>query len=109
MARDVYSFRFIQAHGLTGTVAYTVPDDYIAVVRDVDSYIGSPLGLNNLYLHGALGQTIWWTTATIGESMYASFRGRQVYEPGEEIELEADVGLTDAYDVTVSGYLLTLT
>lgn len=108
MAQPVYSTRFIHSHGLTGTVQYMVPAGVVAVVRDVDAYIGTPAGLNNLYLHGALGQTIWWTSATIGESQYSSWRGRQVYQEGEIVEVEADVGLLDAYDVTVSGYLLTI-
>jgi hypothetical protein len=107
MAAPVYSTRFIQAHGLSGTAAYSVPNGYVAIVRDVDSFIGTPAGLNSLYLHGALGQAIWWTEATVGQSQYASWRGRQVYFEGEDIEVEADVGITDGYDVTVSGYLLT--
>lgn len=108
MARPVYSTRFIQAHGLTSTASYTVPAGFIAVVRDVDTWISTPIGLNALFLHGALGQAIWQTSATIGESQYGSWRGRQVFEPGELVEVEADVGALDAYDVTVSGYLLTL-
>lgn len=107
MARSVYSTRFIQQHGLSGTASYVVPAGFTAVVRDVDSFIGAPVGLNALFLHGAIGQAIWWTQATIGESQYASWRGRQVYLEGETIEVEADVGTFDAYDVTVSGYLLT--
>jgi hypothetical protein len=106
MATPVYSTRFLEAHGLTGTLSYTVPSGFTAIVRDVDSFIGTPVGVNALFLHGALGQAIWWTQATIGQSQYASWRGRQVFQEGESIEVEADVGTFDAYDVTVSGYLL---
>lgn len=108
MATPVYSTRFIQQHGLSGHASFMVPSGFVAVVRDVDSYIGTPAGFNSLYFHGAIGQTIWWTEATIGQSQYASWRGRQVFEPGELIDVEADVGGLDAYDVTVSGYLLSL-
>ena len=108
MARPVYSSRFIQAKGLTSSIQFMVPSGFIAVVRDLDSFIGSPVGNNDIFLHGALGQAIWWSSATIGESQYASWRGRQVYEPGEIVEVEVNVGSFDAYDVTVSGYLLTL-
>jgi hypothetical protein len=107
VAVPVYSVRFIQVHGLTSTSAYVVPAGRTAVVRDLDSFIGTPAGLNALFLHGALGQAIWWTEASVGQTQYASWRGRQVYLEGESIEVEADVGIADAYDVTVSGYLLT--
>jgi hypothetical protein len=80
---------------------------FVAVVRDVDTYIGTPTGVADFFLHGAAGQTVWWSHADIGQSMYASFRGRQVYEAGEVIGIEASVGSLDAYDATVSGYLLT--
>lgn len=109
MPRPVYSSRFIQQKGLTSSASFAVPAGYIAVLRDLDSFIGTPAGLNSIFLHGALGQAIWWSEATIGQSQYASWRGRQVFEPGELIVVEVDVGALDAYDVTVSGYLLTLT
>jgi hypothetical protein len=108
MARPVYSTRFIQQHGLSGSASFAVPSGYVAVVRDVDTFIGTPVGANTLYFHGALGQAIWFTEGTIGQSQYASWRGRQVFEPGETFDVQADVGVLDAYDVTVSGYLLAL-
>jgi len=103
----IYSTRFIEEHGLTGSASYTVPPGKVAVVRDLDSYIGTPTGLNSLFLHGAKGQALFWTSADIGQSQYASWRGMQVFYEGEIIEVAADVGIADAYDVTVSGYLLT--
>jgi len=86
-----------------------VPTGFIAVVRDLDAFIGTPIATPNIYLHGALGQTIYWATATIGQSQINQWRGRQVYEPGELVVVHAEVGPLDAWDVTVSGYLLTIT
>lgn len=103
---SVYSVRFLQEHGLTSTATYTVPDGFVAILRDLDSYIGTPAGTNGLYLEGDAGQAIWWSEATIGQSQYASWRGRQVLNAGETFSVRADVGSLDAYDVTVSGYLL---
>jgi hypothetical protein len=102
----VYSQRFIAVKGLSSTSFNIVPDGYVVVVRDIDTYIGTPTGINGIYFQGHLGQTIWWSEATIGQSQYASWRGRQVFYAGETFAMYADVGALDAYDVTVSGYLL---
>lgn len=103
---NIYSVRFIAVKGLTGTSSYTVPAGMVAIVRDVDTFIGTPTGVNALFLHGEHGQAMWWTSATIGQSQYASWRGRQVVEAGLTFDVQASVGALDAYDVTVSGYLL---
>lgn len=108
MPRAVYSSRFIQQHGLTSSASFAVPAGFIAVVRDLDAFIGSPVGTNDLFMHGALGQAIFWDSAEIGTSKYMSWRGRQVLEPGELLAVEVSVGAFDAFDVTVSGYLLAL-
>lgn len=108
MAQAVYSSRFIQQHGLTTSASFAVPSGFVAVVRDLDAFIGTPTGVNDLFMHGALGQAIFWDSAQIGISKYMSWRGRQVFEPGELISVEVNVGALDAFDVTVSGYLLTL-
>jgi hypothetical protein len=108
VARPVYSVRLIQWKGLTGTIQYTVPAGLTAVVRDLDSFIGQPTSIAALYFEGTAGQAIWFTNSLPGSSSsYASWRGRQVFAEGESFYLRADVGALDAYDVTVSGYLLT--
>jgi hypothetical protein len=102
---DVYSTRFISAVGLTGTSSYTVPNGFVAIIRDLDAY-ANPIGVVSLYLHGASGEALWWNSWDALVAAYASFRGRQVIFAGETFNVEADVTLLDSVDVAVSGYLL---
>lgn len=85
-----------------------VPAGFIAVVRDLDAYCDATLGFATLFLHGAIGQAIAWHHWDVATTDQFQWRGRQVYEPGELIEVEADTGIGVGIDVTVSGYLLAL-
>lgn len=100
----IYSTRFLQELGLSGTATYTVPDGFVAVVRDLDAYQDVLPG-GTVFLEGALGQAIWSETndAATGKT-YQSWRGRQVFQPGETLTVSTD----SPWDVTVCGYLLSL-
>ncbi len=101
MSRPVYSTRLLGAVGLVGTLSYTVPAGFVAVIRDLDAYNGGGITVTNITLHGSGGQTIWQDDSTT-LSRNSAWRGRQVIFAGETF----DVHTTGAWDVTVSGYLL---
>jgi len=103
----VYSTRFLQAHGLSGTTTYTVPAGYRAVLVQLDTY-SNPLLALEVFLHGALGQAMWWGQWTPTIPQYQHWAGRQVIEAGESVDVEVNAGPGDGADVTLSGYLLTL-
>lgn len=107
MARPVYSIRFIEARGLDSTSSYTVPEGFVAVIRDLDAYCDATLGFADLFLHGAGGQAIAWHSWEATTQDQFQWRGRQVILAGETFDVEADTGIGVAIDVTVSGYLLT--
>jgi hypothetical protein len=100
---DVYSTRFIAVQGLVGTQAYTVPNGYRAVVVQVNVYNGGGVSVTTAIWHGSAGQAIalWASNLTASDGF---FSGRQVFNAGESFDITTD----GAWDVTVSGYLLTL-
>lgn len=99
----VYSVRFFAEHGLNGTVTYTVPAGFKAVLRDLDAYNGGGVISTSVFLEGNNGQSIW-SDSSSAQAKVSQWRGRQVIEPGETITLTT----TGAWDITVSGYLLSL-
>lgn len=104
MPRPVYSTRFLEVRGLTTTLPYVVPAGVVAVVRDVDAFRTGILGATVIF-HGAVGQAIWGKDYPPGSTdAYSSWRGRQVFLPGETFDVQA----SNPVDVTVSGYLLSL-
>jgi hypothetical protein len=104
----VYTTRFIQHKGLTTSDAYVVPAGMTAVVRDADAYINAT-GNSGLVIHGAVGQALIKFSTGINEEKYFHQTTRAVYLEGETIGVVADVGAFDAWDVTVTGYLLSNT
>lgn len=104
MAVPLYSYQFLAALGLNGSLPYTVPGDVRAVLRDLDAYYNG-LVEASIHLEGSLGQTIWYNGFSAGGNpQYASWRGRQVLDPGDTLTVTTD----QAIDVTISGYLLSL-
>lgn len=99
---SVYSTHFISAVGLVGTRAFTVPAGFVAVLRDLDVYNGGGFSATQVYLHGGLGQTIWFNNFAGPGAAYASWRGRQVLTAG----FAFDITTNGACDATLSGYLL---
>lgn len=104
MARAVYSTRFLEEVGLDGLASYTVPAGFTAVLRDLDAYNASGIAVGRIFLLGHLGQTIWFAVSAEEQDTYQSWRGRQVLLEGEKFTVNTEVH----WDVTVSGYLLTL-
>lgn len=102
----VYSTRFLSAKGATSTGSFTVPNGYVAVVRDLDAYANS-IAAAAIFLHGASGETLYWFDWGIATQEAVNWRGRQVYFAGESIEVEIAVGVADSVDYALSGYLLT--
>jgi hypothetical protein len=104
MARAVYSELLVAELGLTGTATFTVPAGFRCVLRDLDAYNGGTFTSDTIFLHGQLGQAIWYGQTSSSEGSYHSWRGRQVIDQG----LTFAVAVSGTWDVTVSGYLLTL-
>lgn len=102
----VYSTRFIGAQGATAPISYTVPNGYVAVVRDLDAY-SDTVASAEIFLRNAEGGAIYFFTWGVAQQQSVEWRGRQVYFAGETITVDISVGALDAIDVAVSGYLLT--
>lgn len=91
-------------HGANAT--YTVPVGFRAIVRDLDATLPNPTVSTPVDLVNATtGVVVFFGNLSSGIPTL-EWRGRQVWNEGEGIEVSAggsvDVG------ITVSGYLLTL-
>jgi hypothetical protein len=82
-----------------------VPDGYVAVVRDIDITAGGGEIINFQVAINDLAK--FWVGQFTDESLpqWASWRGRQVLQPGEILAATSD-GSTDGL---ASGYLLLAT
>lgn len=101
---QVYSIRMYEMHDLNGAGAFVGPGaGFIWVIRGVDAVNGELL--NNVQLLGPSGQLIWANAfgGTVAFD-YASYRGRFVLNPGEQVRLQT----TERMDVSMWGYQLTL-
>lgn len=109
MARDVYSIRIFATASLTassGKVGPVVPPGLVYVVRDIDAYESSGIANANMVLLGQTGGIIW--NPTRGSStgvINPQWRGRQVYQDGEQVAFEVGLG---TWSISCSGYQLTL-
>lgn len=106
MASTVYSTRFIAAALEPAGLYYTVPEGFVAVVRDIDA-----VGTGGEYIQAALetvGSTFWLDYfPESGSYGWIGWRGRQICQPGEQISVFVS-GTESGGTVAVSGYLLTL-
>ena|ERR1700752_1890303 len=109
MAVPVYSPRFIGASfSGFGSGTYTVPDGYLAVVRDVSAAMTNQLGQGGgsfqVFIHGNC--IITWP---MPPDFFGSFQwqGRQVVNAAETISYTAQVAGAQAA-IAISGYLLKL-
>lgn len=100
---SVYSVRFVAEHESSGLVSYTVPSDYVAILRDVD--VTNTGGVSGAFVvYGPGGINFWeWAPVYSATAPSASWRGRQVYNPGDVMAFQ---GVTSVYDYMASGYLL---
>jgi hypothetical protein len=102
MAPPVYSYQFISEASFTGAAVVEYPAGYVAIVRDIDVVAGvSASGSFYAYDVGTGGK--FWAVSEGVETLATwSWRGRQVFEPGNQIGFFCDFEL----DVRMSGYLL---
>lgn len=106
MAIPVYSLRIFVQGSLDIVKHVVVPDPYIYIVRDIDVTERAGLSTGAFFFEGSEGQIIWAAYASVtGTFKSATWRGRQVFYPGESIGFDASVG---AWDVTCSGYQLSM-
>jgi hypothetical protein len=101
---DVYSTRLLQEHELGALTTYTVPDGFIAIVRDIDVFF-TTLAAGAVQVENPAGGIFAYFAAPVGNSICIPWRGRQVLEPGDEIGVVASMDFGTA-DLMMSGYLL---
>lgn len=101
----VYSTSFIAEHALSGSVVYTVPDGFVAIVRDIDVYVNGDLIATTYYAVDADtdGTFAWFVSPNEADPGLYSWRGRQVFLAGESFAFISG----NVCDVRISGYLLT--
>lgn len=106
MALPVYSTRFLYTANIVSAPSYTVPEGFVAVVRDLDASCPSPVTGYYVYLVNTTRSYIIAISTFPSDNNSAQWRGRQVIPAGESIALNGNppTGAT----ATVSGYLLTL-
>lgn len=105
---SVYSTSFLRSHGGAGGL-YTVPDGFIAVVRNVTAFNSDgviPQSFN-VYLGHSSCTFVAATLSPLLPSSpgyYSTWELRVVVETTDTINVSNDPGV----DVTVNGYLLSL-
>lgn len=98
----VYSRVFASQQGLNGAIDLTVPAGKVWIIRDFDGYV-SNLGATTLRLIDKTSGGTFFVDSQIDPSAHwSSWRGRQVFEAGQIVEINTDV----PYDVRLSGYEL---
>lgn len=104
MAQPLYSARFLAAHNIpiTAPATFVVPDGLVLVVRDIDAY-SAVAGGNHLLVLLSGGPVFFQASWTPAEAGWRSWRGRQVFGPGDIVEV---VAVDDVLDCMVSGYAL---
>lgn len=101
---NVYSTRFLEEAGFTGSAAFAVPAGYVAVVRDIDvvAFAGTGVTIEA----GLGGGAVFWSL-TLNPTLtpfWGSWRGRQILNAGEQLVVATDASA----DFMASGYLLSL-
>lgn len=101
-----YSTRFAAAElGSETTTLYTVPAQYVAVVRDVELYgnVGSDAEVAlEVTVPGPL-TIIWFVVNPLAPGAWVHWEGRVVLNAGDDL---IAVTTVNGVHVTVSGYLL---
>jgi hypothetical protein len=110
VAAPVYSINIVsRSIPADASVDYPVSSDRVIVVRDIASYCESTAGLNAPFLFAkdsVSGNTFHWHEFPNGGRGTDHWVGRQVFEPGGILTLEAH---HSAIDVRVSGYVFAVT
>jgi hypothetical protein len=106
VAAPVYSIRILAHGALTSSITTTVPDGLIYVARDLDVVCLTPSATSVVNLRGSNSQIIWYVSVDLSTMpRWQSWRGRQIFYPGEPLTLAVESG---TFDVTLSGYQLSL-
>ena len=103
-AFPVYSRRFIDVAGFTGSVAFLVPTGFVCVVRDITAWVGISAGAS--VQAGLGGSAVFWgfTFGVVTVQATAEWQGHHVINEGEQLVLASSASV----DLMASGYLLTL-
>lgn len=105
----VYSTQFHQERNSGGWI-YANASDFVIVVRDIDAFFGGGANGGAANFIGTEGQTFAYFPFSALQSAGFSWRGRQVFRPGDTFGMtttsELDLGDPPGVDVMVSGYLL---
>ena len=108
----VYSTQFHQGRDDTGWTYLLSDPSFIVVVRDIDAFFGGGAEGGAANFVGNLGQTFAYFPFTGLESASFSWRGRQVFLPGQSFGMTTSgligPGPAPGVDVMVSGYLLSV-
>jgi hypothetical protein len=109
MSQRVYSVRHFSAGGLTagaGTVGPVVPAGFVWVVRDIDALEITGSTPAQMEVLNPNFQPFWFIDRNFPQ-VGANFqwRGRQVFQAGEQIGFKAFSG---TWSIMCSGYSLTL-
>lgn len=109
MANQVYSLRIyaqgslVPSSGVTGPL---VPSGLVYVVRDMDIVRRSSGSTDELVVYAqTLGLLVNVVAGVLDAGQNYHWRGRQVYNEGEQVGVQSLVG---TWDVAISGYQLTL-
>ena len=81
-----------------------VPAGFVAVVRDIDVYFGTSLSVRQVFAYGSASQVFFQGSVDANLAGWRQWEGRQVLQAGEALGILG----TDVFDLTASGYLLTL-
>lgn len=100
---NVYSVQFYEGRDVS-SATLTVPPGLIWIVRDIDAFFGGGLSGDACNFVGSLGQTFAYFSYIALISTGFTWRGRQVFNPGQTFGFVSGEGV----DVTISGYQLTL-
>lgn len=103
---SVYSTRFcLHAESTSVYVpVYTVPAGYVAVLRCIDVYFGSVTG--DQVIVDVSGAPFWSTPISTVGSSSVPYRGRQVMQEGEILNVNYVLASGGFAGVMASGYLL---
>jgi hypothetical protein len=109
MAQAVYSLRIFATGGLSpgaGTVGPIVPTGLVYIVRDIDAFDDTAGSTDSLIVFNQTsGILLNWLGPSIAANGAYQWRGRQVYNEGEQVAVRSFGG---TWSVAISGYQLTL-
>jgi hypothetical protein len=106
VATPVYSTRFLASPDPTFPPTYTVPEGFVAVVREVDVYCAPSEGGSNCLVQLVDPPCVIYANPSLTAGHTDHLSTRQVFQAGEQLTINSTLGAESS--VLVSGYLLTL-